>query len=199
MPITVGTEGVWTLSEIARLVGQSQHRLIHLCEKGVVRADFEEARGRGSSRRFSRRNLLQFAVALKLRELMVPVAPIGAVVHVLDAFERVLAREMSGFRLPDSLAEPGAPELRVIITDERILFFALHPKKGAPKLFGGIDLETLDLEGATVTGLISSRLKAVRPGKGVPEVLFGPKSGSERGRIEISVTRLAKDIPKTPA
>ena len=78
-------EGVWTLSEVARLFGQPQHRLIHLCEKGVVRADFEEARGRGSSRRFSRRNLLQLAVALKLRELMVPVAPIGEFLEpVLD-------------------------------------------------------------------------------------------------------------------
>ena len=135
----MNSEGVWTLSEVARLVGQPQHRLIHLCEKGVVRAEFEEARGRGSSRRFSRRNLLQFAVALKLRELMVPVAPIGAIVHVLDAFEKVLARETPGFRLPDSLAESGAPELRVIITDSRSLFFALHSKKGEAKLFGGID------------------------------------------------------------
>ena len=130
---------------------------------------------------------------------MVPVTPIGAVVHVLDAFERVLAREMSGFSLPDSLTEPRAPELRVIISDGRTLFFALHPTEGAAKLFGGIDLETLDLEGATVSGRISRKLKAVKPGKGVPEVLFGPKGESERGRIEISVTRLAKDIPKTRA
>ncbi len=193
------SESAWTLSEVARVVREPQHRLIHLCEKGVVRADCEEARGRGSSRRFSRRNLLQFTVALKLRELMVPVTPIGAVIHVLEGFERVLAREMSGFSLPDSLTEPGAPELRIIISDGRTLYFALHPKKGAPKLFGGIDLETLDLAGATVTRRVSRRLKAVKPGKGVPDVLFGPKSGSERGRIEISVTRLAKDIPKTRA
>ncbi len=130
---------------------------------------------------------------------MVPVAPIGAVVHVLDAFERVLARDMLGFSLPDSLAQPGAPELRVIISDGRTLFFALHPKKGVPKLFGGIDLETLEAEGAAAAGRVSRRLKAVKPGKGTPEVLFGPESGSERGRIEISVTRLAKDIPKRPA
>ena len=192
-------EGVWTLSEVARLFGQPQHRLIHLCEKGVVRADFEEARGRGSSRRFSRRNLLQFAVALKLRELMVPVAPIGAVVHVLGAFERILAREMPGFRLPDSLAELGAPELRVIITDRRSLFFALHPKKGAPKLFGGVDLDALAAEGPAVAGRVSRRLRPVTPSQGAPEAVFGPEAESEGGRIEVSVTRLARGIPRFPA
>ena len=190
----MGADGVWTLSEIARLVGQPQHRLIHLCEKGVVRADFTEARGRGSRRRFSRRNLLQFAVALKLRELMVPVAPIRAVVHVLNAFERVLAREMPGFRLPDSLAESGAPEVRVIITDGRTLFFALHSKKGAPRLFGGIDLDTFKAEGAAAVRRSSRKLKPVEPGDGTPEALFGPKSLGERGRIEVSVTGLSRDV-----
>ena len=198
----MGADGVWTLSEVARLFGQSQHRLIHLCEKGVVRADFEEARGRGSSRRFSRRNLLQFAVALKLRELMVPVSPIGAVVHVLGAFEKVLAREMPGFRLPDSLAESGAPELRVIITDRtdrRSLFFALHPKRGAPKLFGGIDLDALAAEGLVVAGGVSRKLKPVKPGKGAPDAVFGPETESEGGRIEVSVTRLAREIARSSA
>ena len=195
----MGTEGVWTLSEVARFVGQPQHRLIHLCEKGVVRADFEEAKGRGSSRRFSRRNLLQFAVALKLRELMVPVAPIAAVVHVLNAFERVLAREIPGFGFPESLAEPGAPELRVIISDRRTLFFALHAKKGAPRLFGGIDLTTLQAEGGVIPARVSRKLREVKPGKGAPEVLFGPVSFNEKWRIEVSVTGLAKDLPKIPA
>ena len=130
---------------------------------------------------------------------MVPVAPIAAVVHVLNAFERVLAREIPGFRLPESLAEPGAPDLRVIISDRRILFFALHPKKGAPRLFGGIDLSTLQAEAGAISRRVIRKLKAVKPGKGAPDVLFGPESISEKGRTEVSVTGLAKDLPKTPA
>ena len=192
----MGTDGVWTLSEIARLVGQPQHRLIHLCEKGVVRADLTEARGRGSSRRFSLRNLLQFAVALKLRELMVPVAPIAAIVHVLEAFEATLAREVPGFRLPDSLMGAGAPELRVIITDGRTLFFALHSKKGPSKLFGGIDLDAFKAEAGGPVRRSSRKLKAVEPGAGTPAALFGPQSSGERGRIEISVTGLARDVSR---
>ena len=130
---------------------------------------------------------------------MVPVKPIAAIMHVLDSFERVLARNIGGFSLPDSLVEVGAPELRVIISDRRTLFFALHPKKGAPRLFGGIDLETLQAEGGVISGRVSRKLKAVKPGQGTPNVLFGPESVGEKGRIEVSVTALAKDLPTTPA
>ena len=93
-----------TLSEVARLLGQQQHRLIHLCEKGVVRPDLGEARGRGSSRKFSARNVLEFAVAVKLRDLSVPVVAIAAVVHVLRVFEKSIAKELVDFRLPDILS-----------------------------------------------------------------------------------------------
>ena len=127
---------------------------------------------------------------------MVPVASIGAVVHVLVAFEKVLAREMAGFRLPDNLAESGAPELRIIITDGRILFFALHPKKGGPRVFGGIDLDALAAESPVVAGRVSTKLKPVKPGQGAPEAVFGPETESEVGRIEVSVTRLARGIPR---
>ena len=133
---------------------------------------------------------------LKLRELMVPVAPIAAVVHVLEAFEAVLAREMPGFSLPDSLTELRAPEVRVIITDGRTLFFAPHAKKGASKLFGGIDLETFKAEGAAAVRRSSKKLKAVEPGAGTPEALFGPNSLGERGSIEVSVTGLARDVSR---
>jgi hypothetical protein len=39
---------VWTLTQAARLLGEPQHRLIYLCEKGVVVPDFQDAEGRGS-------------------------------------------------------------------------------------------------------------------------------------------------------
>src|SRR6266542_989409 len=70
-----------TLSEIAHLLGEKEHRLIYLCEKGVVVPDIEDARGRGSSRLFSKRNVLEFAVALKLREALLPARAAAAVVH----------------------------------------------------------------------------------------------------------------------
>ena len=46
----------FTLSEIARRLDVPQHRLIHLCEKGVIVPEVHGAAGRGSSRVFSSGN-----------------------------------------------------------------------------------------------------------------------------------------------
>ncbi len=93
----------FTLSEIARRLDVPQHRLIHLCEKGVVVPDVHGAAGRGSSRVFSEGNFLELAVALRLRDMMLPVAAVGAVVHVLGAFEEQLQQDLPHFALTDSL------------------------------------------------------------------------------------------------
>ena len=84
----------WSLSEAARLLHEPQHRLIYLCEKGVIVPDLGEAEGRGSSRRFSSRNLLEFALALRLRELTIPVGTVAAIVHVLRRFEKTVAEHL---------------------------------------------------------------------------------------------------------
>ena len=62
----------WTLTQIARLLDQPQHKLIYLCEKGVILPDGVDAKGRGSSRWFSAHNLFEFMVALKLGEFHIP-------------------------------------------------------------------------------------------------------------------------------
>ena len=130
----------WTLTEAARLLEVPQHRLIYLCEKDVVTPDVQDAGGRGSSRRFSSRNLLEFAVALRLRDMELPAGIIGGVLHVLRAFGKTVTAEMPGFRLPDSLREAKAPDLRVVISDGQRLFFTLRVGRASPRVFGGIDL-----------------------------------------------------------
>ena len=93
----------WNTTEAAKLLGVAQHKLIHLCEKKVVVPDVRDARGRGSSREFSRRNLFDFAVALEMRRLELPVSFVQAVLRVLRTFEAE-AKEMLGeFALPESL------------------------------------------------------------------------------------------------
>src|SRR6516165_12216810 len=101
----------FTLSEVARRLDVPQHRLIHLCEKGVVVPDVHDATGRGSSRVFSSRNVLELAVALRLREMMLPVTTAGAVVDVLRAFADRLSRDLPHFSLTESLRERRAPDL----------------------------------------------------------------------------------------
>src|SRR5574341_508704 len=99
----MGSPKEWTLSEAARLLDEPQHRLIYLCEKGVIVPQFGNAKGRGSSRRFSERNLLEFAVALELRELTLPVDTVAAVIHFLRAFETKVAAEIQGFDMVGGL------------------------------------------------------------------------------------------------
>jgi len=135
----------WTMTEAARLLGEPQHRLIYLCEKGVVQPDGQDAEGRGSSRRFSAQNLLEFGVALRLRTLGIPVSVCGAVVYVLRGFERSMGRQMSGFELPGSLVGKNAPELKVIIGDDQRLYFTLGNGRSGAKTYGGVSLQ--DLQG----------------------------------------------------
>ena len=62
----------YTLTEVARRLDVPQHRLIHLCEKGIVIPGVHAASGRGSSRVFSAGNYLELAVALRLRDMFIP-------------------------------------------------------------------------------------------------------------------------------
>ncbi|KKM40597.1 hypothetical protein LCGC14_1563670 [marine sediment metagenome] len=55
-----------TLGQIAEMLDQPQHRLVHLCEKGVVEP-VKDAKGRGTVRRFDLDNVYCLAVALELQ------------------------------------------------------------------------------------------------------------------------------------
>jgi DNA-binding transcriptional MerR regulator len=181
-----------TLSEIARRLDVPQHRLIHLCEKGVVVPDVHGAAGRGSSRVFSERNFLELAVALRLRDMMLPVTAVGAVVHVLRSFEERLRQDLPHFSLADSLREDRAPDLRVIISDGRTIYFSLGAAAKQPKLFGGIPLDHLEGDTPTWDGQIATvrfRGNARTGGSGL-----GPEH-SRYGRLELSVTAIAQALP----
>jgi DNA-binding transcriptional MerR regulator len=182
----------FTLSEVARRLEVPQHRLIHLCEKGVVVPDVHAAAGRGSSRVFSSRNFLELAVALRLRDMMLPVSAVGAVVHVLQAFERRLRDDLPQFALADSLREQRAPDLRVIISDGETIYFSLGAAGKQPKLFGGIPLDQLEGDRRAWDGQIDAvrfRGNARNGASGL-----GPEH-SQYGRLELSVTAIAQALP----
>jgi DNA-binding transcriptional MerR regulator len=169
----------WTLTEAARVLGEPQHRLIYLCEKGVIQPDFQGAEGRGSSRRFSARNLLEFGVVLRLRALGIPAAVSGAVVYVLRRFEKAIGKRMPSFSLPGSLLDAHAPELKVVIGDDQRLYFTLDSKT-----YGGVSLPVL--------------LETNNEDSGVGRELRGvgneAKEGELRSRVEVSVTGVAQDL-----
>ncbi|MBV9805887.1 MAG: hypothetical protein JO286_01830 [Solirubrobacterales bacterium] len=182
----------FTLSEIARRLDVPQHRLIHLCEKGVVVPDVHGAAGRGSSRVFSERNFLELAVALRLRDMMMPVAAVGACVHVLRAFEERLREDLPHFALADSLREDRAPDLRIIISDGETIYFSLGAMDKQPKLFGGIPLERLERGASAWDGRIDAVRFRGNARNGASS--FGPEN-SRYGRLELSVTAIAQTLP----
>jgi DNA-binding transcriptional MerR regulator len=182
----------FTLSEIARRLDVPQHRLIHLCEKGVVVPEVHRAAGRGSSRVFSSRNFLELAVALRLRDMMLPVAAVGAVVHVLGAFGARLQEDLPHFALTDSLREDQAPDLRVIVSDGQTIYFSLGAAGKQPKLFGGIPLAHLEGDAPAWDGqidVVRFRGNARNGASGL-----GPEH-SRYGRLELSVTAIAQTLP----
>ena len=179
----------FTIPEIAQILCTPQHTLIHLCEQGGITPDFADATGRGSSRRFSKRNVFEFAIALRLRALMLPVAAAGGVIRVLRAFERRVRDELPGFELPGGLQKKSAPDLRVVLSDGNLLFFTLAAAGKTPKVFGGVEIGKLI--SAPTKGKEAMRLvqKAVTSGG---ETTFGRPEGSRYGRVELSLTRIAQ-------
>jgi len=187
-------EGEYTLSQAARLLGEPQHRLIYLCEKGVVQPDLQDAEGRGSSRRFSGRNMLEFAVALRLRELEIPASFVGAVIYVLRAFERSVRKRLTGFHLPESLRDPKAPDLRVVIGNGQRLYFTLRASGSPPKVYGDLDLRELDASRKSSRALERELARPKPSARSGTSEQFGGPEGSRHARVEVSITRIARDL-----
>lgn len=115
-----------TLKQIQLKLNVPQHVLIHLCEKGVITPDVAETKGRGQWRQFSRKNLFEFAVALELRKYQIPVVVTGAIIRLLNAFEKGVQRSLNEFFLPDSLSK--RPEIELYIYDGELAVFSIGKK-----------------------------------------------------------------------
>lgn len=131
----------YTLTEVSKLLQVPQHRLIYLCEAKVVIPDNLDAKGRGSSRRFSERNLLEFLVALTLSEFHVPANISTKIVTTLRMFTKEVGKLLPEFQFPFSLMEPNAPQINLLITNGTKLFFVLNRANARPIVLGGVDLK----------------------------------------------------------
>lgn len=179
----------WTLAHVSRLLREPQHRLIYLCEKGAVVPDLGDARGRGSSRGFSERNILEFALALRLRKLELPVTVVAAVVRVLRRFADVVRRSDPGFHIVSSLRGPDAVDLRILVKDGEQLVFLLGARSKPARLFGPLDFTKFGLRRPPPVPRRIQEMTSRTPREG----LGGPE-GSREARIEVSVTEVAKGL-----
>jgi hypothetical protein len=174
----------FTLTQAAKALDVPQHRLIHLCEQAAIVPDIEEARGRGSSRAFSRRNLFEFAVALQIRRAELPISVVRVVLRALRAFEVEARRQLDDFALPDSLAARGAPKLSVWISDGERLHFLLSLPGRRPTVFGGVDIPSSRRGERRPARKAGSRLRVIERA----ELQKG------RTRTEIDLSGIANDL-----
>ena len=117
-----------TLGQIQDILDTPQHVLIHLCEKGVIVPDFSDTEGRGRSRLFSRRNLLEFAIALHIRKFQIPVIVTKAIIVLLKKFEEKVQRKVDNFSLLNLAESKTSPKLVIYIEEGESLIFSLKYK-----------------------------------------------------------------------
>jgi len=175
----------FTLTQAAKALGVAQHKLIHLCEKKVVVPDVHDARGRGSSRKFSKRNLFDFAVALEMRRLELPVSFVQAVLRVLASFEVEARKMLQGFEVPESLLTVRGPRLALIILDGERLYFTLSADGDHSRVFGGIAIRHPATRGRARHHQGVGSLKPAEMAKAL---------AAARVRMELDLSRIARDL-----
>lgn len=174
-----------TITQAAKTLGVPQHRLIHLCEEDVIVPDVHGARGRGSSREFSERNLFEFAIALEMRRLELPVSFVRAVLQVLRVFEAEARRDRADFVLPDSIRNIHGPHLSLLILDGERLYFVLRPVKGPSTVFGGVEIPRPSVRGRARKHRPIGRLRPLEAKRAM---------AAGRIRTEVDLSAIARDL-----
>ena len=124
-----------------------------------------------------------------------PVSVLVAIVCGLRTFEKNMKGRFR-FTLPDSLRAADALDLRIVIGDGQFLYVLLRSVGAEPEVFGGIDLRSLRSGAGALDDLAEGALEQIQgrsssldwPAVGGPE-------GSTYWRVEVSVTRVAQDLP----
>lgn len=180
----------WTLTEIARLLHQPQHRLIYLCEKGVIVPEFADAKGRGTSRRFSARNIFEFSTALVLSEFHFPATISVKFLYTVRFFEaQVKEYGLNDFSLPYSLTETNSPEIIAIITNGTVLHFSLGVPGKLKTVLGGIDISEKSENSDLSFVSFESQGEKITFGKMADSTI-----SSNLARFEVNLTKIAQNL-----
>lgn len=134
-----GEEAI-TLKEVQLRLRTPQYVLIHLCEKGVIEPDFEDTTGRGKRRKFSQRNLFEFAVALAMRRFEIPVPLTAFVIRLLRSFARATKKLVPQFELPGFLLEKGI-QLSLHFYDGSYLIFSARGRGLHQPVLLGVNID----------------------------------------------------------
>lgn len=156
-------------------LGVPQHVLIHLCEKGVVEPELAQTSGRGKRRAFSERNVLEFAVALALRGMELPVSRIAVIVRLLASFLRAVSKAQPNLDVLAALSS-GVLELVLYLHDDGRLVLSAHGRG----LRGGL--------------LLSAKLpESSKLGRSPSVVRLAALPADYDVRLEVNLTRIAQE------
>ena len=175
----------WTLTQISSLLNQPQYKLIYLCEKSVIIPDGSDAKGRGSSRRFSARNLFEFVVALKLSEFHLPTKLTTNVLRALRSFDKHLGKSYPMLKLPYSLRIPNSPEVKILLINGSRLYFSIGTRGRKTTYIGDLDL--MNYSKYTADNQPESKIPIKRT-KTLP-------TESKTAIFELNLSQIAKNVP----
>ena len=181
----------WTLTQIANLLGRPQYKLIYLCEKGVIVPDGVDAKGRGSSRRFSARNLFEFMVAFTLGDFHVPTNITTNLLRALRSFDKHLAKKYPLLKLPYSLTYTDCPEVKAILVKGTYLYFSIGQAKKQVVYIGGINLVDNDRD-ITAIGFDANVLES----ESTVQCVETLPDDAGIARLELNLSQIAKNFPQ---
>lgn len=134
------TKGELLVTETLKFLDDPQHRLIYLCEKGVVVSDGGDAIGGGSSRRFSSRNMFELSIALTLAENHLPAKVTTNFLYAVRSFETHVKQSIEYCRIPGTSVEQKSPEVIGIVTNGSSLHFSIGLSGKLKNIFGGVEI-----------------------------------------------------------
>ena len=98
-----------------------------------------------------------------------------------------------------SLRGHSASDLRIVIRDGRLLYLLFDCGRGTPRVFGGVDLQPLRTDRLALEDLRQRSQQFMKP-LPLSDVFsqewadFGGPEGSRYWRLELGVTRVARDL-----
>ena len=165
-----------TLGQVQDILNVPQHVLIHLCEKKVIVPDFSDTKGRGQSRLFSKRNLLEFAIALHIRQFQIPVMATRVIILVLRKFEEKVRKKIKDFTLESLAKRKPLSQLILYIEEGKNLIFSLKSKSN--------------------TLLLKCSISGLEKKKPIHFVALNQLSPNFNSRLEINISKIIEDLLK---
>jgi hypothetical protein len=129
--------------------------------------------------------LFEFAVALELRRLELPLNVVRAVLQTIRSFEGATRRQIPDFTLPESLVGVRALDVSALLLDGSTLYFSVGDKSARKRMIGGVELSKSSKRSQNSSP----------PPRKLSETETQRILDSAKIRMEVDLTKIARDLP----